>query len=215
MLKKIFSRNSRTGLPQQPASFSGEAYTNCADLPLWVWVEINETKDLKYLLIKGNLPVERLVEIWSNLNDEYRQLIRDVDNNHSFDLKKQTFTEDKDLITITAIVNQLRIRRNDELIEILKNDFNFRLNYVDLTRDLDMTLKQAKFRGFQLKEKEKQLESLATGGKSFDKFEFIEQLVVLSEFQGYHLKLKELSLAEYIAVYNRFKADIEFKLRNA
>lgn len=180
-------------------------------------MKINATKDLKYLLRTGALPVQKLIEIWADITDEYRRLISDIDGNYVFDLKKQTFTEDKDLITITAIVNQLRTRRNEELIKILQNDFNFRLNYVDLERDLTMTLKQAKFRGFQLKEKEKEYDELTKGNdsKEFKEFEFIEQLVILSEFQGYHLKMSDITVSEYIAIYNRFKADIEYKLRHA
>lgn len=216
-LEKIFSRNSRTALPAQPVLSSSEAYLNCAELPLKLWLKITLTKDLKYLVKAGEFSIERLVEIWTAINDEYRELILDVDSNYQFDLMKETTIDDKKLLHITAIVNQLRIRRNEELILILKKDFEFRFNYVDLSRDLDLTLKQVKFRAIQLKLKNNEYITLATSTnkKAFTEYDFIEQLDVISESRGYHLNIETLTVLEYIAIYNRFKRDVENKLRNA
>lgn len=207
---KLFKR----ALPEQPVLFSGEAYRDCADLPLWNWIEVTVTKDLKYLVKTGNVASAELLDIWTAINDEYRTLMRDLDNNYGFELRKEIAVADQDLLTITAVVNQLRIRRNEELISILQNNFNFRLKYVDLNTDLDRTLRQWENRLVQLRLKEKELSDLKSteAPKEITRFDMIEQLRVLSEFQGYHIKMKEVSVAEYIAVYNAFKMDVEIKL---
>lgn len=143
--------------------------------------------------------------------------MEDIDSTHEFNLQKEIFVEDKFLILITAVVNQLRLTRNEDLISVLKNDFHFRLNYTNLERDLDITVKQAKFRSIQLRQKENEYKSLTVKkeGKSFTEYDFYEQLDVISESRGYHLKIDDLTVLEYTAIYNRFKRDIENKIKNA
>lgn len=196
---------------------SGEAYLDCSELPLLAWVNINASKDLKHLVKSGIVPIEELADIWKEILDEYRTLMGDIDSNHIFDLHKEIVVEDRYLVTISAVVNQLRIRRNEELIGILKNDFDFRLNYVDLNADLDTTLKQAKNRLIHLRIKEKEYNDLNVSGanKEFTIGDFMEQLSVLSEFQGYQIRTKDTTVIEYISIYKRFKADVEMRLKNA
>lgn len=190
-------------------------YRSCYDLPLHIWVEVNVTRDLKYLIKKGVVSLEELYSIWSNLNDEYRELTKDIDSNHTFDLYKEVRTDDQDIVIITSIVNRLALRRNETLIGILKNDFNFRFDYVDLTADLARTLTVAKARIVQLQLKEKDYKDLtkAETVKEVTKFDFIEQLVILSEDNHYRVDINTISVAEYIALYNKFKAKVEFQLQ--
>ena len=171
---------------------------------------------MKYLVKSGTVRTEKLIEIWTAISDEFRQIIHDIDSNYEFDLQKEVFADDKKILAAIAIVNQLRVRRNEELISILKNDLDFRLNYVDLSRDLDLTLKQIKFRTIQLRLKDSEQKELSEkkSDKRFTEYDFMEQLDVISEARGYHIKIDDLTVLEYTAIYNRFKNDLERKLRN-
>lgn len=162
----------------------------------------------------GEPTVEQLYEAWNALNDEFRSLSKDLDSTHSFELQKEIYTDDQDIIVITAIVNQLTIRRNEELIGILKNNFNFRFDYVDLDADLKRTLTVANGRIMQLKLKEKDLNDIIGDQKPKEttEFDFIEQLVVLSEDNHYRIDINSISVAEYIALYNKFKVKIQAQL---
>lgn len=214
-VKRFYPIFKKASAPQ-PVLPSADIYKTCSELPLSVWLKVNTTKDLKYLVKSGTPDTSELFDVWNQLQDEYRRLIQNVDGNYIFDLRKEIFKEDRDLITITAIVNQLRLRRNEALIGILKNDFNFPLNYVDLNADLDRTLRQAKNRLIRLKLKEKEFTDLNGAGeeKEFTEYSFIEELTVLSEFQGYRISLSD-TVIEYAAIYNRFKSTMEQKLKNA
>lgn len=204
-------------MKQLPVYYCGETYKTCSDLPLRVWLNVNLTKDVKFLIKTGTVNPSELVRLWTIICDEFRQLMEDIDSTHEFNLQKEIFVEDKFLILITAVVNQLRLTRNEDLISVLKNDFHFRLNYTNLERDLDITVKQAKFRSIQLRQKENEYKSLTVKkeGKSFTEYDFYEQLDVISESRGYHLKIDDLTVLEYTAIYNRFKRDIENKIKNA
>jgi hypothetical protein len=192
-----------------------EAYTCCTDLPFWAWVKVTTTKDLKYLIKSGTVPVEELYSIWDKINDEYRTLSGDTDSNHTFELYKDMHILDREIMTITSIVNQLRILRNPELIDMLQNVFGFSYEYVDLDNDLNKTITGAKARVMDLKLKEKEYNDIvATEDKQNEltEFDFIEQLVVLSEDIGYEIRMDAISVAQYIAYYNKFKAKVLIKL---
>lgn len=215
MLNNPFYQIFRKALPQQPDC--GSAFESCEDLPFYNWVKITVSKDLKYLLKSGTVPVDKLQEIWLTINDEYRVLIKDIDGNYAFNLKKEIETLDRDQVVILAIVNQLRVRRNDELISILKNYYNFPLNYVDLNTDLDKTLLRLKSRLVNIKLKQNEFERIneAKAESAVTEQDFIEQLAVLSQFQTYYLNWKQLTVAEYAGIYTRFKAMVEIRLANA
>ena len=201
---------------EKPDLVLNEAYTSCFELPLYNWIEALITKDFGTWLVKsGKFTSDQLSEIYTKICDEYREITHDTDSNYLFDLQKQIFDTDKKYLLVLAIVNQLKIHRNEELISILKNDFNFAFDYVDLAKDLEKTIRKAKGWLITLKLTENEFVELngRSAAKEASRMDFIEQLAVLSEFQGYQIKPKETTVAEYVAIYNRFKANIEAKMK--
>lgn len=217
MLKGFFGpRSKRTSLKRQVLPVCNEVYTSLFELPLHNWIEATLTKDFSRWLVKsGQFTDEELKDAWTNLSDEYREISGDTDSNYLFDLQKQIFIEDKHYMLIVSIINQLRVHRSEALINILKNDFNFQFDYVDLSSDLDRTLKQIKGRLLKLRLHENEFTELSErqGHGEVSRMDFIEQLAVLSAFQNYQIRVKDISVAEYIAIFRRFKADIEARTK--
>lgn len=186
----------------------GEAYENCFDLPLYNFVKRVLTGDNKWL-IKSGSPVN-IDEAWANIYAEYIDLKKDVNSKILLDIKKELAVLDNDILIINAIVSQLKVKRNEELIEILKKEYGFRLTYEDLSKDLKRTISITKSKYVELKTKEneyqKNIAAQSTGAKEWTEEDYISQLIEISKYQGGSIiHMKDISVAEYMILLNKFK----------
>lgn len=184
-----------------------EAYKDCFELPLFNWVKRIIDNDNKWLVKSGNPGA--LDELWLKMKGQYQDLLKDTDSSHIFDLTRDITTFSYKVFIIKSIINQLRLKRNEELINILKTEFGFRLKYDDLEKDLNRSLSIIKSTEVQIERKKAEKKSMTNTAetKEWTEFDYIEQLSELSKFQGAGvIHIKQISVAEYVALLNRFKA---------
>lgn len=186
---------------------SGCSYQSCAELPLYNWIELCVTGDLKWLIKEGT--PENLTDTYLNIADEYAELSKDEKAGRVLRLKIQIATLNNKLICIESACNFLSVTRNEEVIDILRNKLGFiSLKYDNLDVDLAKTISIAKSDHVRLKKAEKSLsDMLANGGGEIKREDFYTELAVLSKWANRQISPHTHSLMEYIVLKNAFKAD--------
>jgi hypothetical protein len=186
-----------------------KAYESLFELPLYNWVKRILEDDNKWLVISGN--PSGLEELWEQLKGQYQDMIESADTSQIIDLTRDISMLRVRLKIIESVVAHLKIRRSEKLIEILRNDLGFfKLKYDDLEKDLERTLNRAKADIVELKRKITErdvLYKVDEHEKEWTEYDYIKQLSELSKFQGGGvIHIKQINVAEYVALLNRFKA---------
>lgn len=185
-----------------------EAYTTCSELSMYNFVKVTLTGDYKYLIKTGN--PDNLPETWLKIKDEYADLSKDNSQGYLLSLVVQIDTLDKKLIIIQGIVDQLSISKNDELITILQNDMLMPFAYEDLATDLNKTVLKAKFDLMNLRRLEAEYKQHIEDSKSdkeSSEQDYEDQFIALSKWMAVKYTLRGTSVAEYIALINRFNIE--------
>ena len=116
-----------------------ELYTDLSDLPLYNWIEISVTNNLKWLVKSGEM-LEDLTEHFGLLLAEYQSLVKDTKTAHEHTTKVNYAKLANRIDHVQIAVNALRIERDEDMIRILREKLGFeRLTYEDLEKDLKLT----------------------------------------------------------------------------
>lgn len=208
MQQELSTANLKHTLPEKQGLSLYEVYATCSEIPLHNWIQITLTNDLNWMIKSGN--PDNLQEAYNLLCDEYSTLTKDIQSNYILDISIQLKTLDTRLILVTQVVDFIREHGpRPGLIELLKIDFEFRLSFEDLESDLGMVINLVKSDYMRLKQTEAEYSAFVEKSNEnvWTYQDYLEQLSVLSKWQGYALRPKETSLAEYVATLNRFKAE--------
>jgi ribosomal protein S6 len=193
-------------------------YTTLSDLPLYNWVEIATTSNLKWLIKSGSdISEAELSETYDLLLAEYQSLIKDTKAAHEHNLRVTYAKLANRIDHITIAVTALREHGRDEsLILILQtpqpHGLGFeRLTYDDLERDLKLTENYLKMDIVKLEQAKNQLEKMVKtasveGGNA--KGMFYEQIGALSKWLQFGINPRETSVMQYIAYLNMLDAEI-------
>lgn len=188
-----------------------ELYKDCSELPLYNWIKLAITNDYKWLIKSGHT-INDLSEHYHLMHEEYTSLVKDVRSTQELKLKISITTIANRIDHITVCINQLRIKRDERLIEILQNDLGFhKLTYEDLYKDLDLTetLMRSDIVKFQQKKQqyEKMLEDMADGNNG--EADFYSQIQIIAKWLGFGIDVYKTSLMQYVSYLNALKLEIK------
>lgn len=147
---------------------------------------------------------------WDDILAEYSELSGDVTLSKVFNLTKQITYLTNRLNIIQLILNQLSLKRNEELVaELVK--MGFRLPFTDLENDLQRVVTLARSDNIKLKKFISEYEDLKSQPtKAGTEFDWDENLRELSKYQGYPINKRETTVSEFLAIEKGYKEHIEY-----
>lgn len=179
-------------------------------MPLYNFIKVITTQDLQWLVIEGSPTQEQLNAAWNEIFMEYCDLSPSPAQQYLFNLTKDIKVIEGRLEVINAVCNQMLIDPRQEYIDILV-EYGFYFDYTEETlgNDIEQVLIQARslLVQRQVKEGEYLRYQEQHKGESITEYDYDEQLAVLSKNQGYQLRSKDLTVTQFVAIFNRFKAD--------
>jgi ribosomal protein S6 len=204
-------------MTETPQPIQTELYTDLSDIPLYNWIEIATTNNLKWLVKSGPVP-EDLTEQYGELLQEYQALIKDTKSAHEHNIKVTYARLANRIDHIQIAVNALRLHGHDaNLIRILQtpppDGLGFEgLTYEDLERDLKLTENYMKVDVIKLEQAKGQLEKIMKAA-DFDgvnsKGVFYEQITSLSRWLQFGINPKEVSVMQYVMYLNALQIEIK------
>lgn len=175
-------------------------YTKCSHTPMQVFIDVQISKDVKYL---GDGTPEVLLEAWESIIADYQSLTNDTSSNYLFELRKSIEYLDKRLVILRTILDWLKDRPSEGVAELLEQEYGY-----TFTGDTEAIWARAKRELHQLKIKEAEFTKLeASPQQEQTEMDWINNMGVLSQYQGFKFNAKTETVAEYISLLNRFKAD--------
>ena len=175
-------------------------YNSCTSLPMQVFIDVQISKDLAVL---GDGTQEQLLEAWESIIADYQSLTNDTSSNYLFELRKSIEYLDKRLVILRTILDWLKDRPSEDVAALLSDEYGY-----TFTGDTEAIWSRAKRELHQLKIKEAELTKLeASPQHEQTEMDWINNMGVLSQYQGFKFNAKSETVAEYISLLNRFKAD--------
>lgn len=186
-------------------------YKDCSELPLWNFIEIVVTGDLKHLQISGECP--NLPEVWEQIHNEYAEISQNLSSVHGLNTAIDIVYYTEKLRITHLCVNHLLLKRSEILIDILRdNGFNYKFN--DLDGDLKRVITRSKTDELQLSQAKLKYDNLQLTNKS-TRLEWRQRLSQLAKFQGVsHINSALISVIDFVALEKEFKQFIEASKQN-
>lgn len=192
-------------------------YTDLSDLPLYNWIELACTSNMKWLVKSGPIP-DDLSDHYASLLAEYQILVKDTKSDIEHKTRVTYARLANRIDHITVAVNALRFHgRDEDLIRILQtpqpDGLGFeRLKYDDLERDLKLTENYLKMDLVKFEQAKNQLDKMVkaaeSSGAGNSKGVFYEQITSLSKWLQFGINPKECSVMQYISYLNMLDSEI-------
>ena len=196
----------------------GIIYKSCSELPLHNFIKVMVTENLNYLLKHGYANKKQLRQTWDSITQEYIEISGDKSQLAILTVVKEVTVLQNKVIIIQAIVDHLSKFYNKELTDMLRTyGFMYKYDPNDAEAyfaDLKRTVSASKPLVARLREKQQALQQMRGPDKKVTESEYDTYLAELSHFQGYHIKAKEHTVSQFIAIVNNYKKDIEIKTQH-
>lgn len=178
-------------------------YSNCRSIPLYNFIEINETGDLHYLLEKNEEKVteEELLEAYHTILAEYHKLIGDKDSQKKYELR--------------AEIGYCQSKLNNliELSSLFEMDFDFEketLKQIESVCSLYNTAftkekLEWSISGITNRLNRKIEEYKLYGGDDEDSESFDTFFIAVCKSYGQKVNKKETTLSEWCSIVNSVK----------
>lgn len=203
-LMKLFTKESKSISTHS----QGLVFRNCSELTLDRFIEIVTSGLLTPLIKDGNPSEVELNEAWESIFNEYCDISNGQSQTYVLQLTREIKYLQWKITIINTIIERLKLSYVPELCDILR-DYGFYYDYTPDTMltDIISTVAEGQFLSVQLGVKKAEYDKyLASNeGKTSTANDYDEILSELSKFQGYHLRAKDLSVSEYVSIFNRFK----------
>ncbi len=167
-------------------------------LPLQLWIDVNVSGDTT------------LIPNWHEIFEQYCDLTGDKNAGEIFATERTISVLKQKIYIVKLIVAQLANSYDADLIAILRNEFFF------FTENLDEILSLLISDEVALEVAEAELVKItaSNGDKKATEFDYTSNIIALSKFQGWRIDTKIVTLAEYIAISNKYQAHIDYMKRN-
>lgn len=189
-------------------------YDSCHDLPLKRFIKCMVTGKLKYLVKSGYATTRQIKDAWDKISEEYIELSGDKAQKAILSVVKEISQLKGKLLIIQAIVDELSMYYSQDLVNMLKSmGFNYKFDYEDKEKylsDLKRVVSSSKPMLMRIKEREKTLDELnKNDGTKVTEADYDSYIASLSKFQSYFIDPEKTTVAQFIAVVNSYKAEIE------
>lgn len=178
-------------------------YSKCSHTPMQVFIDVQISRDLAHLVVSGEYDTEKLLETWEEIIEEYKILTKEGVSEYLFKLKQSVEYLDKRLVILSTILNWLKDRPSPAVAELLEQEFGYTFE-----GNVDIIWNKAKRDLHTLKIREAELNKYSES-TPVDQTEqdWIDNMGILSQYQGFKFNSKTETVAEYISLLNRFKAE--------
>lgn len=180
------------------------------------FIQIITGEDLGPLIISGEPPIDELVSAWDNISEEYGAAIKTHRSKSVFEAYKKFVRLESQMKLIDASLFYLTHEYDEEIAQILADNGYYHVqpndNREEYLRQLKIVKTQAGTLVVMLNQAAANYKLLASDSElkaERDYQSFLDELAILSEHQGYALRPKEITVAEYCAVVNNFMAKVE------
>lgn len=189
-------------------------YDSCHDLPLKRFIKCMVTGNLNYLVKSGYATTRQMKAAWDKIGEEYIELSGDKAQKAILSIVKEISQLKGKLIIIQAIVDELAKYHNQDLVNMLKSmGFNYKFDHSDNEKylaDLKRVISSSKPMLMRIKEREKTLNDLNNPDQTqVTEADYDSYIASLSKFQSYFIDPEKTTVAQFIAVVNTYKAEIE------
>lgn len=185
-----------------------EYYQSCDTLMLYNFIKIVVTKNIRqWLTISGYPSDEQLSDAWNKINESYQDLTEDTDGDYLLGLFTSISMLEGKLAIIYNILAYLEINRSEGLIQVLQDEFGYYYEFSEESIEIDIKsiISELKLDQVNLDLQNKELKEFQGKGKAPNEFDYDSILSTLSKYQGYHIRSKDITVTEFIAILNRFK----------
>lgn len=193
----------------------GKLYDSCHDLPLKRFIKCMVTGNLKHLVITGYFTPNQLKTAWDKIGEQYIELAGDKAQMAILSIVKEVSQLKGKLAIIQAIVDEMSKRYDADLANMLRSmGFNYKFDISDPEKyiaDLKRTVSASKPMLMRIAEKEKSLKDAQGSNTKVTEADYDKYIADLSKFQGYYIDPERSTVAQFIAVVNSYKAEIEIQ----
>lgn len=156
-----------------------------------------------------------LQEAWANILSEFSTLRNNKTGDDCLELQKEISVLHKKIELINLCVSVLwEIYNRDLANELKMMGYNIKLDWSDKAgyyKDLNLVISKSKTFAVLAERKQKELNALIekTKGNSYTRKDFISINTNLSKYMQFHINNKEVSVAEWCDMVNKYEAYIE------
>jgi len=192
-------------------------YTSCEDLPLYNWIKLITSDDLKYLWSerkKGWHKETDLKHVWESIFEEYTTLTNDKSSNHVLSMVRNITVINNKLEIIQACVNLLSVSIDLDAmaptIQVLK-DFGFRFKYSKETlhEDLKRTVSSAKTLIIQRSQLEKEYQTFSDKNEKASEKDYYNMVTQLSRFIHSEIDIRKTTVMSYISYVEQYNNSLK------
>ena len=189
-------------------------YRRCSDTPLSIFIKVLVTRDLSYLIRKGNPSPFELSQDWEDLFSEYSELLQAPKYQYLLSLSREIGQLSTKLLTIRTCVYVLSYRHSGKAISILagmgyKGKFD-RSDMVAYVKSLESISMKSKTVEISLEQRRAEYaKATLDSGKNVSEESFIEVLLDLSKFMGFQVKADQITVLEYVSMLKKYEKWVE------
>lgn len=220
MKKARFGSSAKKRDVRQASSPQMELYLSCSQLPLDIFIDCIINGNLNRLVIKGQADGTVLAVAWGNIYYEYITLNQSPESEyiHKLQTDVSLLTDEITnvetcLIYLSPDYLHLTSGRHQQLIDLLKyygykQTIDIDTDYSKVLIGIQNQLAPKKMRR-DTKEKELNEYIKAKSKDTITRSYFDGLLIKLSRFQGYHVRAKDVTVTEYVALLKDFIKSFE------
>lgn len=189
-------------------------YAGCSELPLYRWIKLACTGDHKWLIKSG--PVIDVSDQYAAIYAEYQTLVKDTRSSQELTLKIGIVQLANRIDVIKICIHQLRIERDERIIEILHKLGFTRLKYIDLEKDLKLTETYCQSDVVKLTQKQNQYTKMVgeIDGNGTAESDFYNQISIIEKWKGSAIDVHSYSVMHWVSDLNNLKAEIREAEKN-
>lgn len=190
-----------------------ELFHSCSQLPLDKFITALVDRNLSAIVISGEPSPEQLSSAWNNIYYEYLELNASNETSYLFSLENDITLLSDEILNVETCLLYLSpewrvycLGREQELISLLRY-YGYKQS-IDLTspnyyKVLQVISNKLSAKKLRLNTKQKEFDDFTSAmeRKAITRAHFDTQLMRLSRFQGYALRAKDITVAEYIMIF--------------
>ena len=174
------------------------------------FLQVLVSGELAALIISGKPPIDELVSAWDNITEQYSSAIHNQKARTIFECYKKIVSTQTNIQIIQTSLQLLTIQYDEDIAGIIHNmgyslilPIGNKKKYAAQLASVEMQAKTMIIKLVQYQNEYKILSPAGTEVK-LDYQSYVDELAVLSKFQGYAIRTTQITVAEYCSIINNF-----------